>query len=135
VNDDVPPPHITMTVVEGSPTDGGVTEGGTIQYLFERTGGDLNSAFDFEWAYNPPLPLGAATPGVDFVDPASHVITFDPGETQVVLEFETFDDGVTEGTEAFAITFVPEMTYTFAVVSNIAQINDPNAAAQDLFVV
>jgi uncharacterized protein with beta-barrel porin domain len=50
-----------MTVVEGSPTDGGVTEGGTIRFLFERTGGDLNSAFDFEWAYNPPLPLGAAT--------------------------------------------------------------------------
>jgi hypothetical protein len=139
LNNDFPPPHITMTAVTTT-----VTEGGTIQFLFERTGGDLNSAFDVTWEYLPPLPSGAATPGVDFVDPVSHIIHFAAGETQVQLDFLTIEDGEYEGvspslpsTEAFAISFDPDGTYTFAVVgSNIAQIVDGDSPPpQDLFMV
>jgi hypothetical protein len=125
LNNDVAQPHITMTAVTSA-----VTEGGTIQYLFTRTGGDLSSSFSFNWDYNPPLPSGAATPGADFIEPATKTITFAAGQTQATLNFVTIADGVYEGTspslpstEAFAITFVPG-AYTFTVVSNIATIVD-----------
>ncbi len=125
LNNDVAPPHITMTAATSA-----VVEGGTIQYVFTRTGGDLSSAFSFNWDYNPPLPRGAATPGVDFIEPATKTITFAAGQTVATLDFVTIADGVYEGplvgpsTEAFAITFVPSPTYTFTVVSNIATIVD-----------
>ena len=112
-----------------------VVEGGTIQYQFTRTGGDLSSPFSFNWDYNPPLPLGAAAPGVDFIEPATKTITFAAGQTVATLDFVTIADNVYEGplvgpsTEAFAITFVPSPTYTFTVVSNIATIVDGDLPA------
>ena len=44
VNDDVAPPHVTMLAATSA-----VVEGGTIQYQFTRTGGDLSSPFSFNW--------------------------------------------------------------------------------------
>lgn len=133
------PTTVTMSTYLG---EGVAVEGDTITYQFQRFG-YLGDELDVAWDYLPDLPSGAATVGVDFIDPASHDVHFDVGQDTAFLTFETNLDGVWEGvapnlpsTEAFAISIVPSSngSYTMgASGNNIATIIDADPPPPSAF--
>jgi len=94
-----------------------------------------------QWQYNPPLQFGAAIPGQDFTDRASHVVHFNAGQADADVVFHTTVDGVNEGplgqpgVEAFALIVSPGQTGIIGVLdtshhtnptqANIGHIADP----------
>jgi hypothetical protein len=108
IDDEVPPPTITIEATDGSGTEA-IDGSPDFTFTFRRTG-DLSQALSVDYSIFGTYPSFAFA-GQDFSVPSVSSATFAAGSATATLSFDALDDTLIEGPEGFTVSIFPNLTF------------------------